>query len=370
MAGGVAGAAAAIGQQLLGSGVLEGSGNSNTNTKGQSNTNTNSKSGTTTKGISSTKGFTANQGVTATKGTVANKQTTGTSSTTVGTADQGAINTAKSITNAALKASTDNGAITSLINSTLNKASIAFAPTLSEGTAGSGIYNGSTVDLLSGFAKGQATADATEAVLQYKQGEQTIANTANQSVLDATKGSTTSGTDTTSGVQNTTGISNAESTQKNISTDKTGGTSNTTTAGSSDTSTSGKSSVDQTSQSQQNGLLDNSVICTELLRQGKLEQREWMISAVHFNLVVSDTGRTAYKIWSAPVVDWIKQYPEGMVAKIFTVLMKGRSGNIAWNMGRKGSQFSWTDLGCRIVVDTITHVTSWLVIPPKNWSVR
>lgn len=370
MAGGVATAAAAIGQQLLGSGVLEGSGTSKTNTSGKSNVNSRGTTDTTSKGVDVSKGFTGSQGTTETKGTTGNKQTTDTSSKTVGTADAGAINTAKGITAAALKASTDNGAINDLINSTLNKASIAFAPTLSMGTAGSGLYNGSTVDLLSGFAKGQATADATQAILQYKQGEQQIATTSNQSVLDATKGSTTTGQDTTQGTQTTTGQSKAENTQNTMNTNITANKSDTDTANVTNTTQSGKSTVNQQSQSQQNGLLTNSVICTELLRQGKLDKREWMVSAVHFNLVVSETGRTAYKVWSAPVVDWIKEHPDGMTAKIFTVLMKGRSGNIAWCIDRKDTEFKWTDLGCRIVVDAITHATSWLVIHPRNWSIR
>lgn len=348
MDGGAFGAAAAVGQQLFGSGVLEGSGTS-TN-KGTSTTTGNQD--TKTKGLTSNKGVTFNKGLNNSQGT--------TNTTTVGTADKGALDQARSMVSGALSAVNDSGAINNLISSVLGKAAITFGQTQGGAERQAGLYDSSSEKLLSGFAQGQAAADATSAVLNYKTTEQGIANQANQSILTATEGSTVAGT--TSNIDKTRDLGKNFNVTKNTQNQDTTGTQTTNT----------NSTTTQKSQSQQNGLLDNSVICSELMRQRKLDRRSWMISAIHFNNGgVSKNGMEAYHNWSAAVVSWIRVFPNGKVASLFTVLMKGRSQNIAWYYGRqfgkeKECPFRWKDLGARVVVDGITHISAILTVYPRQ----
>lgn len=391
--GGAFGAAAQIGQQLLGSGVLEGSGHSNTNTKGvqTAKTNTAVRGTTINKGTnvdtSNTKGNVSTTGSTTgtTTGTSSNNgkststNNTQNNSTTVGTADKGALNQARDIVSQALDNMNNKSITSSLVNSVLNKASIAFGQGEGGAQRNAGVYNSSTQDLLSGFAKGQATSDAAEAVLNYKTGQQQIATNANQSIIDATKSSTTTGGTsstggtTTSDTGSTSGTTAGTSTSDQASTTQGTNTDTTTNIGKSVQDTkginvqkeAGSSHVHQESQSQQNGLLTNSVICSELLRQGKLSTRAWMIGSIHFNNGgVSNAGKLAYYAWAGPVVRYIKANPTGKIASIFSFLMEGRSKTIAFYYGRqmgksKENSFSVSDAMCYLTISGITRV-SWI----------
>lgn len=358
MPGGVAQAAAQVGQQLLGSGVLEGSGTSDTkgssSTKGVNNTN---KSGVqvnkgiqvskgTSKGTNLSEGTTTNKGVsTTTGGTTINQ-------TTKGTADQGALDQARGISDQALKAVNDKGAINSLINSTLGKAAIAFAPTLAAGTSGSGLYNSSTVDLLSGFAKGQAVADSTQAVLNYKQGEQQIATQANQGILDATKGSvvtggttntSTTGTDntgTTNTVDNTTNV-NANTQRSNDKATDLERSANTVVS-----NTNTKGHTEQVSKSQQNGLLDNSLVCAAMMEDGNMDRKLWTIVTRHFINNTSSWQKKSYWGWSAPFVKYMRKKPNSLAVKFVCWLTHERAVYVAAKLNPASSKYksSYTGL--------------------------
>lgn len=386
--------------------------NQSTNTKGSqntTNTGTSATTGTTANNSAST-GSTASNS--ASTGSTTNNSTTGTSSltgsnstsTTVGTANQGALDKANLITNQALKDSTDQGKINSLVNSTLSQASIAFAPTLAQGVA-SGGYNSTSTNLLSSFAKAQATADATQSVLQYQQGEQGIANQSNATVIDATKGATTTGgtSTTNTGTSTNTGTANSSSNTANTgtsnsNTNDTGtNTSNTSNANTSDTTN--QSTTNQTdlqkffSNNQDNisklfetasqdigkgqqsstasgsssggGLLDT-IICTELVMQGKLDGELMYNSSAHFYSTHSKFAFDSYIALARPIVEHIRNYPSGWLCKIMQILFTGRCKYVMHIVRPKRQRYSISNHCAYMVVYTTVVIYGYTVFGPTQ----
>lgn len=320
--------------------ALHGTGSSNTTGKVNTTGVKNSTGTTNTRGNTVNKGVTVNKNVsgTDTKGNTGTLQTTksGGTTTTVGTADQGAINTAKGIASTALRDSTDQSKVSGLIDSTLGKAAIAFAPTLAAGTSGSGLYNSSTVDLLSGYAKGQAVADAAGQVLNYQQGEQQIAAGANASVLEATKGSTANTNNVTTGASNTTNQQSSDTTSldvqkvtdlikqfqgvKSSTQDKTSNTTNSEVDNKSKNDSSGDSG----------GIFSSlSLVCAEMLRQDKMELRLWVMINRHFIDTVGPNGKEGYWAWAGPVAYFARRNPKHWFTEAMFWLTEERACYVA-----------------------------------------
>lgn len=319
--------------------ALHGTGTSNTTGKVNTTGVKNSTGNTVTRGKTSNTGVTVNKGYTGTntKGNTGTLQTTqsGGTTTTVGTADQGAINTAKGLAATALKDSTDSSKINGLINSTLGKAAIAFAPTGNQGVA-NGLYGSSTVNMLAGFAKGQAVADAAGQVLNYQQGEQQIAAGANASVLEATKGSTSTNSNTTTGQSDTT--NNQSTNTSTIDTQKVTDIikqfQDAKTSNQEKDSNTTNSNVKNTSKNDSTGdsggvLSSLSLVCAEMLRQDKMELRLWVMINRHFIDTVGPNGKEGYWVWAGPVAWFARRNPEHWFTKIMFWLTEERACYVA-----------------------------------------
>lgn len=356
-----------------------------------STTGTSNTAGSTT-GTTNTKG-TANQATTQTA-------TSGGTQTTVGTADIGALATAKGLTATALANSTNDKAIQGLISNTLQKSAIAFAP---QGNAGrdSGLYSGSSEQLLTGYAQGQAVADATASVLDYKTQQQQIAGAATDSVLQATKGTTGTTVNTSTGVSNTANTSNQTQNQAGTSnqtdnttgtsdqTNKTADTSNQTqaTAGTSDqqqntVGTSNQTQATDSINTQKNNNISNtdsqtainnlvngltqskgnstgtttanqsgnqggvfsslSLVCAEMLRQGKMELRLWVMINRHFIESVGPLGKIGYWTWAGPVAWFARRNPEHWFTGIMFWLTEERACYVAAKFLGRGPRYEIT----------------------------
>jgi hypothetical protein len=372
----------------------------------------NSQSGSSTsKGTSSSEGLTKNSSSTVNHGrsvsntvdsgkstsdtgtaTKSNASTTqsataGGTQTTVGTADAGALATAKGLTSTALKDSTDQSKVQDLIQSTVHQAAINFAPTLAAGTAGAGLYNSSTTSMLSGVAQGQAASDAASAVLNYQQGEQNIASGANANVLNATKGSTGTTTNTSTGVSDTGTTANQQqdTNTTNSSDSKTGQVSqsgsvidniiNSLTRGGSSATTSNSASGD--SGGVASGL---SVVCGEMKRIGKMDNKLWAIVTNHFLYCTTTLQKKAYWSWAEPFVDYMKKYPDSKFVKAICWLtheravyiawkFKGEHGLEYWKYSWKGPIAYWSIAGISTIIGTFTVLPGhiWDKLSSKKW---
>ena len=101
----------------------------------------------------------------------------GTTETSSSNPSSWAVGNSNAVLGQATTTSTNNQS--ALVNSILQQSAMNFAPTLAQGNGGSGIYNGSTMKMMQGFAQGSATAQASGAVLQAQQ--QALATAANVS---------------------------------------------------------------------------------------------------------------------------------------------------------------------------------------------
>lgn len=313
----------------------------NTTQKNISGSSLQSKDNSTTKGVGVNKGYSSQN----TKGTSNQNQTatSGGKVTTVGTADSGALATAKGLTATALKNSTDNTQINDLINSTVGKAAIAFAPTGNQGVS-NGIYNSSTVDMLSGFAQGQATADAAGAALQYKTNQEQIAEGSNADVLNATKGSTGNTTNTSTGNTNTSTSQNADT--ASIDTNRTSSSTQDLVSKILDSFSQSQGHTAQntnSTQSSSGGGLFNSIICTELQVQGKLDRELYRIGIRHFLHNYPDYARKAYLIWAKPVVNHLQEQPDSKFSWAVCKVFNARAKYIAHKVQPK--KYGYTILG-------------------------
>lgn len=67
---------------------------------------------------------------------------------------------------------------------------------------------------------------------------------------------------------------------------------------------------------------DDSIICTELMRQGRLSKRLWLIGTKEFQ-GYWEHGKRGYYLWSIPVVRHLKAHPEsrfsGFIEKLFNI---------------------------------------------------
>lgn len=95
--------------------------------------------------------------------------------------------------NTAISNSQDSSKTDALVADIMRQSAIAFAPTLAASNS-AGLYNSSTLNLLSNNAKATATSASTKAVLDYQTGQQQIANQGLATIANNNKTAATSTT--------------------------------------------------------------------------------------------------------------------------------------------------------------------------------
>lgn len=314
--------------------------NVNGNTTNQTDVNATTTKDETTKTKSTGTDTTVGTGSTKTSGVT----------TTVGTADPAALATARSITDLALGKINDTTAISGLIKDVLNKASVAYGTTDAGASKKAGLYDSSTQDLLAGYAEGQAVSDSVKAVTDYQAQQENLAIQANQSIIDATKGSTTtSGSDTTTQQTATTQkISDAVSSLLGTNT----------------TAAITKSAGTTQQNTESPGWI--SVICTELRSQCRMPHRLYMLAQYHFVNEISQNGKEAYWWWAKFIVAHLKKYPDSKWSNFWERVTISRAEYIAWITGHKKYQFKVSNYISFIFVYAITLAVHILIMSPRK----
>lgn len=318
-----------------------------------SGSSTNANTGTST---SSNTGTSAGTNTSSTQ----NNQT----STTTGTVDAATLAQERAAAAQAGANATNSAATQSVVDNIFTQARNAFSGTVAQQTS-SGLYGSSTLQNLQSKAEGDATASAASAVLNYQTQQQQLQSSILDSILQATKGSTTTtaGGQTTTGTSQTAtggtstgtsaGTSTGTSQQITNAVNNATGTSNNTT----NVNSSGQSSTDNFSQSTnhtdtsgntQTGTNSNSatasaissilnqisnqqvfgtsttqvnssstqekagfslsVVCTVLLRQSKISKELWKIGMKDMN-AHSSLCVAAYIMWATPLAQFISANP-------------------------------------------------------------
>jgi len=79
---------------------------------------------------------------------------------------------------------------------------------------------------------------------------------------------------------------------------------------------------------------DGSIICTELMRQGRLSKRLWLIGTKEFRNYW-EYGKRGYYLWSRPVVRHLKAHPDSRFSKAIEKLFNIRAEYVAARNGHK-----------------------------------
>lgn len=132
---------------------------------------------------------------TTTGGTTSTAKDSGGTSTTssFSTGDAGAIAGLQGIANTAGANSIDTSKTDALVADILRQSAQAFAPVIAQSSS-AGLYNSSTLSLLSSEARARATSASSKAVLDYQTQQQGIQSNALANIVNATKNTTSTTT--------------------------------------------------------------------------------------------------------------------------------------------------------------------------------
>lgn len=132
---------------------------------------------------------------TTTGGSTATTRDSGgtTTSTSKSSGDAGAISSLQGVADTAGKNAVDTTKTDTLVADILRQSAQAFAPVIAQ-QGSSGLYNSSTLSLLSSEARARATSASSKAVLDYQSGQQQIQSNALANLVNATKTTTTEST--------------------------------------------------------------------------------------------------------------------------------------------------------------------------------
>lgn len=281
---------------------------------------------------------------TAAAGTSQTNQTQGLqqqqSSDEITSSSNEAIDAAKAVINTANSNAANAGSIAgTAISDTLRKAALAFGPTTVQANQ-TGAYNTTSTDLLRGNAEAQAAADAASTVLNYQTAQQKIASDATQNLLAATKVTKGATSGATSG-NSATGTSTAQTGQE-INADVTQQVQQSHQQV--ETVSAEQKSVQdlvasitgvltnaqqttQSTQTQDRGGL--SVICTELMYQGKMRREDWVNGMRTFN-TYSELSRQGYWAWATPLKNFITLHPTSRITWLAQHTFCARAKGQVW----------------------------------------
>lgn len=80
---------------------------------------------------------------------------------------------------------------------------------------------------------------------------------------------------------------------------------------------------------------EGSIICTELMRQGRLSKRLWIIGSKEF-AGYWEHGKVGYYLWSIPAVAHLKKHPGSVISKALETIFNKRAIYVAARNGYRG----------------------------------
>lgn len=187
---------------------------------------------------------------------------------------------------------TNSSATNALVQNIFRQSQIAFAPTQAKVNS-AGLYGGGTEAALGEQAEADATGQAASAVLNYQTQQADLGGQLLSTLVGATK------------------------------------TTNTAVSGESDQSTTGTSAT-------QKGV---SVVCTEMMKQGRLPRTWWKVSGEELIKNYGKLGVKSYQLWGRPLAKYIHQYPFSVTSAVICWIFYTRTEYLCWKLGVKDTNF-------------------------------
>lgn len=319
----------------------------NTDTEGNSTLDANTNSDTANVAGSILKGATdTSQSQVSNTGTTQNQSTsqnTSTTQTTAASASDAALKAITSNIGLAQSNATDSSKTTDLVSNILTQAAMTFAPTKTLAT-GAGVYNSPTLSMLSDFAKGSATAQAAGAVLNYTTAQQGLAEGAASDLAKTTATTTAAAGSTSSQVSQL-----LSSVMQSLFSNTAQNTSQDLLTANQGTSTGHQ---DQTTTSSQQGSSGISIVCTELMKQGKLDKKLWVENSRQFQKY-SQLSKDSYYFWARPAVKYLQEHSDSKLSRALGSVMLARCNG------------KWYGIA---VVNTITFFSGLIMLASQNTS--
>jgi hypothetical protein len=82
------------------------------------------------------------------------------------------------------------------------------------------------------------------------------------------------------------------------------------------------------------------IVCTELMRQGKLPKRHWAAGVPVFD-AYPEIARRGYYVWAIPTVRHLRRQPDSLFAKAIGAAFRWRAEDIAARVGVMGARKLW-----------------------------
>jgi hypothetical protein len=112
------------------------------------------------------------------------------------------------------------------------------------------------------------------------------------------------------------------------------------------------------------GILD-SIICTELYRQGKLNKHHYFAAAIEFYGYWA-YGKRGYYLWSRACVRYLRAHPDSWFSTLLALVFRVRNKQVAYHRGVKGTR--WTLSG--LVLHRGMYAVCWVLAILFGWAVK
>lgn len=114
-------------------------------------------------------------------------------------------------------------------------------------------------------------------------------------------------------------------------------------------------------------VFDAWIICTELMKQGRLPKRYWLTGSMVFNCYPESVKR-GYYYWAMPSVKHLRAKPTSLYSKLLITVFKWRAENIAAHAGIKGARKLWRGAAVTAILYPVCFILGHTVArKPQNW---
>ncbi len=107
------------------------------------------------------------------------------------------------------------------------------------------------------------------------------------------------------------------------------------------------------------------IICTELMRQGKMPKRHWIAGAPVFAVYPEDVKR-GYYLWAIPTVRHLRRRPGSMFSRAVGTAFRWRAEDIAAKKGVVGARRLWRGTVITAVLYPVCKILGH-VVGEQDW---
>jgi hypothetical protein len=108
------------------------------------------------------------------------------------------------------------------------------------------------------------------------------------------------------------------------------------------------------------------IICTELVRQGRMPRKHWAPGTRKF-AAYPEIGKRGYYVWAIPSVRHLRRHPDSLYSRLLGVVFRWRAENIAAHAGVKGARKLWRGALVTGVLAPLCGVCG-LLAKPQDWA--